>query len=150
MTGNHPDTPATVRRRPLVGALLPAVLIVAYAFWPGDQSGLLQGPPWQAAGGLVTIVVLAGVLLACAFRSRPAPSWVSPLLVALIAGRVLLSSALIPQGWSSSFVLDQNGVRQRIERIGRHADDGGIVDRWLDLSERSPAFQFLNDGVISP
>jgi len=150
MTEIRTDPRVAVRGRPLVRALIPAVLLGLYAFLPGHPSGLLPGPPWQEVGAVVSAVLLAGVLLKFAFHSTPPSPWIGLLLGVLIASRVLLSFALIPDGWSSSFFVHQAGTVERIERVGPRASDGGVIDRRMAFSERSAAFQFLNDGVLSP
>src|SRR4051812_34640417 len=132
-----------------VDTVVHALLILVYAFWPGDPAGLLPGRPWQTVGGGVITAVLAGVLVTSSFPlNRRFRLSTSLLLALLICGRVIAAGYLLRQGWSSSFFVLHNNALRAVERIGARTADGGVLDQRIALSERSSAFQFLNDDLM--
>src|SRR5690349_9265974 len=84
-----------------VATIAITLLLVAYAFIPGDPSGLLTGWPWRDAGGL--IVALAILALLAGWIAPSPPRWrvLIVVLVALTAIRVGTARQIAPEGWGA-------------------------------------------------
>jgi hypothetical protein len=130
--------------------LIVIALIVVYAFVPADRAGILSGPPWRDLGGVILAVGLLVSVLGWTSSLRPHNQRFVMVLLATIVIRMALSSAYVPHGWSSHFVLHHGDGSIVAQRVGPRASDGGVVDPVLVLSDQPATLQFLNDGSADP